>query len=93
MCLALEIRQRIPRIGTRKLHYLLQDQLKNIGVGRDNLFAILKANHMLIKPKKNYRKTTDSYHRFHKHKNLIEETIPQRPEQVRVSDITCTVGK
>lgn len=43
---------------------------------------------MLIKPKKNYRKTTDSYHRFHKHKNLIEGSTPQRPEQVWVSDIT-----
>ena len=43
---------------------------------------------MLIKPKKNYRTTTDSYHRFHKHKNLIEGIIPQKPEQIWVSDIT-----
>ena len=88
VCMAVEIRQQMPRIGTRKLYYLLQDRLKKIGVGRDKLFAIMKANHMLIKPKKNYRKTTDSYHRFHKHKNLIEGATPQRPEQVWVSDIT-----
>jgi len=68
--LVVSVRQQMPRIGTRKLYYLLQDQLRDIGVGRDRLFAILKANHMLIKPRKNYRKTTDSYHRFHKHKNL-----------------------
>jgi transposase InsO family protein len=86
--LALSVRQQMPRIGTRKLYYLLQDQLSDIGVGRDKLFAILKANHMLVKPKKNYRKTTDSYHRFHKHKNLIEGVLPEKPEQIWVSDIT-----
>jgi len=86
--LVLSVRQQMPRIGTRKLYYLLRDQLNEIGVGRDKLFAILKANHMQIRPKKNYRKTTDSYHRFRKHKNLIESVIPQKPEQVWVSDIT-----
>lgn len=86
--LAFSVRQQMPRIGTRKLYYLLQPRLNNIGVGRDKLFAILKANHMLIRPKKNYRKTTDSLHRFHKHKNLITEMVPQKPEQVWVSDIT-----
>jgi len=86
--MVIAVRGQMPRIGTRKLYYLLQFQLKEIGVGRDKLFAILKANHMLIKPKKNYRKTTNSYHRFHKHKNLIAESTPQRPEQIWVSDIT-----
>jgi transposase InsO family protein len=86
--MVIAVRGQMPRIGTRKLYYLLQSDLKDIGVGRDKLFAILKANHMLIKPQKNYRKTTDSYHRFHKHKNLIAGSTPQRPEEVWVSDIT-----
>lgn len=86
--LVLSVRQQMPRIGTRKLYYLLQDQLNDIGVGRDKLFAILKANHMQIRPKRNYRITTNSYHRFRKHKNLIEGLVPQKPEQVWVSDIT-----
>lgn len=86
--LVLSVRQQMPRIGTRKLYFLLQDQLKEIGVGRDKLFAILKANHMQIRPKRNCRKTTDSYHRFRKHKNLIEGVVLQKPEQVWVSDIT-----
>jgi transposase InsO family protein len=86
--MVIAVRRQMPRIGTRKLYYLLQADFKDIGVGRDKLFAILKANHMLIKPKKNYRKTTDSYHRFHKHKNLIAGSTPQRPEEVWVSDIT-----
>ena len=83
-----EIRRQMPRLGTRKLYYLLQERLNQIGVGRDKLFAILKANHMLIKAKRNYHNTTDSHHRFHKHKNLVEDTIPLRPEQIWVSDIT-----
>ena len=86
--LVMSIRHQMPRIGTRKLYYILEEQMRELGVGRDKLFSILKANHMLIKPKKNYRTTTDSYHRFRKHKNLIDGILPNRPEQIWVSDIT-----
>jgi len=86
--MVLEIRRQLPRLGTRKLYYLLQERLNHLGVGRDKLFSILKANHMLIKAKRSYHKTTDSHHRFHKHKNLIENITPSRPEQLWVSDIT-----
>ena len=82
------VRALLPRIGTRKLYYLLEAQLNEMGVGRDKLFAILKANHMLIKPKRSYRITTDSHHRFRKHKNLVESLTPVRPEQIWASDIT-----
>lgn len=78
----------MPRIGTRKLYYLLQTQLKELHVGRDKLFEILKVNHLNIKPRKSYHKTTNSYHLFYKHKNLIAEMLINRPEQVWVSDIT-----
>ena len=57
------VRIMMPRIGTRKLYYLLQESLLELGVGRDKLFSILKANHMLVKPKRNYRITTDSNNR------------------------------
>ena len=43
---------------------------------------------MLIKPKKKYHVTTNSHHRFRKHKNQIKELEYNRPEQVWVSDIT-----
>lgn len=86
--MVLEIRRQMPRLGTRKLYYLLQERLNNIGVGRDKLFAILRANHMLIKAKRSYHKTTNSHHRFHKHKNLVQDIMPLRPEQIWVSDIT-----
>ena len=82
------LRMSMPRIGTRKLYHLLQTELQELGVGRDKLFDILKANHMLIKPKKNYHITTNSYHRFYKHKNLVSGIEVKRPEQVWVADIT-----
>jgi len=82
------IRLRMPRLGGKKLYHILQGQLQEIGVGRDKLFDILRANHLLIKPKRQYHITTNSHHRFRKHKNLIEETVVHRPEQVWVSDIT-----
>lgn len=82
------IRMQMPKIGTRKLYFLLQHELKSLHVGRDMLFRILKANHMLVLPKRRYHITTNSHHRFRKHKNLIENVVPEHPEQIWVSDIT-----
>jgi len=88
----IELVQRIrieqPRLGTRKLYHILKAELQDLGVGRDRLFAILKANKMLIKSKRSYHITTNPHHRFRKHKNLIEDKTVTRPEQVWVSDIT-----
>ncbi|NQY09715.1 MAG: hypothetical protein HRT71_09405 [Flavobacteriales bacterium] len=78
----------MPRIGTRKLYYILEEKLKVLGIGRNKLFSILRANHLLIIPKRQYHITTDSHHRFRKHKNKIETISINRPEQVWVSDIT-----
>lgn len=78
----------MPRLGTRKLYYLLKNELSILNVGRDKLFRILKANHMLIKPKRSYHTTTDSHHRFRKHKNLVTNVEIEKPEVVWVSDIT-----
>ena len=83
-----EVRGKLPRVGTRKLHYMLNIPLKKINIGRDSLFRIMKANHMDIKPKRSYHVTTQSHHRFRKHKNLVEKINVNRPEQVWVSDIT-----
>lgn len=91
---ALVREQRIiqPRLGTRKLYYILNNKLRALKVGRDKFFNILKANHLLIKPKRSYHVTTWSHHRFRKHPNLIKELDITKPEQVWVSDITY-IGK
>ena len=83
-----KVRMQMPRLGTRKLYYMLEQPLKALSVGRDRLFLILKANHMLVAPARTYRITTNSHHRFHKHKNLIDGLPISRPEQVWVADIT-----
>ena len=86
--LVTELRKRMPRLGTRKLYYLLKNKLKEMNIGRDKLFAILNANHMSIMPKRSYRVTTNTHHRFYKHKDLIQQLTIEKPEQVWVSDIT-----
>ena len=83
-----EIRKSMPRVGTRKLYYLLSDKLQALKIGRDKFFDILRANHLLLQPKRSYHVTTNSHHRFRKHKNLVLELAINRPEQVWVSDIT-----
>lgn len=88
--LVLSIRREMPRIGTRKLYYLLKVEFNKQGIkiGRDALFTYLKTEHLLIKPKKNYTKTTNSKHWLRKHPNLLKQIVAKRPEHVFVSDIT-----
>jgi len=86
--MVLPVRRQMPRIGGKKLYYLLQEPLFTLGVGRDRFFDILRANRMLVEPKRQYRTTTDSKHMFLKHKNLLLDYVPVRPEEVWVSDIT-----
>lgn len=87
------VRKKMLRLGTKKLYHKLEARLKELGVGRDKPFDILRANRLLIKPKRQYRVTTDSHHRFKKHKNLIENSEINGPEQVLVSDITYVGGR
>ncbi|WP_368158915.1 IS3 family transposase [Aeromonas sp. R10-2] len=88
-----QVRLRQPRVGTRKLHYLLQGQDDGwLKVGRDRLFQILAEHRLLVLPRRAYHKTTHSFHRFYRHPNLLkagpEQVIPVAPEQVWVADIT-----
>jgi transposase InsO family protein len=78
------------RIGTKKVYFLIKPDIVMMGIrcGRDKLHSILKQEGMLIKKKKNYMRTTNSYHKFYKHPNLIKDIHINRAEQVWVSDIT-----
>lgn len=83
-----------PRIGTRKLHYLLKSSLteRQIKMGRDGLFHLLRKARLLVLPRRSYHKTTHSHHRFYKHPNLLkaglDKVTPSGPEEVWVADIT-----
>ncbi len=85
-----EQRMIMPRLGTRKLHYILQEDLRGMGlkIGRDKLFSILKLEHLLVRPFKSYTKTTNSNHWLHKHPNLIKGIHLSQADQLWVSDIT-----
>jgi transposase InsO family protein len=86
-----DIRADMPRIGTRKLHYLLTDTLAQHGldIGRDRLFDLLADYEMLVRRRKRKKiYTTDSNHPFRKYPNMIRDSVITAPNQLWVSDIT-----
>lgn len=92
------VRMRQPRLGSRKLHHLLQShEVPFLRIGRDRLFRLLAEHRLLILPKRSYRKTTHSHHRFRRHPNLLkagpEQVLPDAPERVWVADITYLPAK
>lgn len=88
--MVMRVRMEMPRLGTRKLYYLLRDEFSVSGlkIGRDTLFSYLRSEHLLIRPKKNYTKTTNSKHWLKRHPNLLAGRKPEQSEEVFVSDIT-----
>jgi putative transposase len=88
--LVIEQRIMMPRLGTRKLYYLLKNKFhkKSIKIGRDGLFDFLRSEYLLIKPKRSYKKTTYSKHWLYKHPNLVKNIKVDRVEKLWVSDIT-----
>tara|TARA_B100001778_G_C18565063_1_gene619688 strand:+ start:679 stop:1539 length:861 start_codon:yes stop_codon:yes gene_type:complete len=85
-----ELRKQVPRIGTRKLHFMLQQRLAchDISIGRDYLFDLLRDHHLLVRQRKRKAYTTDSRHWMRKYDNLITGLSLNHPEQLWVSDIT-----
>lgn len=86
----LELRQKLPRIGTRKLQFMLTPILEEhqITLGRDYLFNLLSEHKLLVKQRRRSVVTTDSRHWMRKYMNLVKNVAIVRPEQVWVSDIT-----
>jgi len=85
-----QIRETHRRMGTRKLYEMLQPFMleHQIKIGRDALFNMLSANHLLVRKRKRRIQTTNSYHWLRKHPNLISKFVPTEPNQLWVSDIT-----
>lgn len=86
-----EIRKEMPRLGGRKLFFLLNKPLMEHGIdiGRDKFFSILETFGLLVRiRKKRLPITTDSNHPFYKYPNLIKKMELFRSNQLWVSDIT-----
>lgn len=85
-----DIRRYQPRIGGKKLYKLLKVDLDKLEgrIGRDRFFDILRKCGLLVKRRKKYVTTTDSWHRFHKYKNKLKEKLLTGPNQAYASDIT-----
>lgn len=81
----LSVRQEQPRLGTRKLHYILKSELS---VGRDKLFEILRKEQMLITKRQKYVKTTNSKHWMRTYADSSKQLELKQPEQLWVADIT-----
>ena len=90
MALVQPVRQMMPRLGGRKLRFMIQEELdkRALKIGRDRFFAWLRENDLLVKPKRMYVHTTQSNHRFWVHENLTEHMVVDRPNKLWVSDIT-----
>lgn len=85
-----ETRLTLPRIGVRKLLFMLQPLLEDhkIKIGRDKLYQLLGEQGLLLRYRRHKPYTTDSTHPFKKYPNLIRELVLTRTEQLWVSDIT-----
>ena len=84
-------RQLQPRLGTRKLRVLLQEELVQAGVkmGRDRMFEELRRRDLLVKPRaKSYVHTTNSRHGLPVFGNLIKDREFKRPNEAWVGDLT-----
>jgi putative transposase len=80
-----------PRMGTRKLYYLMKSSLKEGGVkmGRDRLFNVLRQEGLLVPPKRSkWPKTTQYRSYLPRFKNRIRKVKLVRPNQVWITDIT-----
>ncbi len=83
-------RRQQPRMGGRKLLYLLQSDLMEAGVriGRDRFFELLQERDLLVEKKRSWPKTTWSRHSLPVFRNLLIDREPTAPNQAWVSDLT-----
>ncbi|MEK7993792.1 MAG: IS3 family transposase [Planctomycetota bacterium] len=79
-----------PRLGGRKLLYLLQTDLDeaDVKVGRDRFFELLAEHDLLVAPKRGTPHTTNSRHSLPVFHNLLAGMELHAPNEVWVSDLT-----
>jgi transposase InsO family protein len=91
VALVIEERKIQPRLGTRKLHFMLKGILVKEGVllGRDRFLEVLREKGLLLEPKPaEYPCTTDSHHCLPVFRNRIKGLAVSKPNEVWVGDLT-----
>lgn len=83
-------RQVQPRLGGRKLLWLVGSELAahGVAVGRDRFFQVLGAHGLLVAPKPGKMQTTQARHSLPVFGNLVAGLEVSAPHQVWVSDLT-----
>ena len=90
VALVMRERRMQPRLGGRKLAFMLKEELLELGVeiGRDRFFALLGERNLLIVRKPGRARTTDSRHSLPVFHNLLQSTTISGPNEGWVSDLT-----
>jgi putative transposase len=85
-----EIRRNHKKMGVKKLYSLLNEEIHRIddSMGRDKFFDLLRSRGLLVKRRRKYAVTTQSYHRFRIYKNRLADFTIAHPHQAWVCDIT-----
>lgn len=86
-----EVRQLDPGISGEKIHFMYKRQFGKdykYMVGRDKMEEIIARNNLYVRVRHKRPRTTDSTHGLPTFPNLIKELIPERKNQVWVTDIT-----
>lgn len=85
-----KIKKDQPKLGTEKVYLKISPFLDehSIKMGRDKLYDLLRAYHLLPKRGRSAVRTTYSKHHFYKYPNLVKDMIVLRPNLVWCSDIT-----
>ncbi|SDM09047.1 hypothetical protein SAMN04488084_109124, partial [Pedobacter antarcticus] len=82
-----EIRKELPKTGCIKLYKELNNgflQGHGISMGRDAVFNLVRSQGMLIKTKKKWVYTTNSFHRFKVHADLVQRRAALCAEEIWV---------
>jgi transposase InsO family protein len=84
-----EIREKDPGIGTDNLWRMYSRRFsKEYRVGRDAFRSIMHERGLNLNRRQRVPRTTDSRHNLPTYPNLVKSIIPERPNQIWVSDIT-----